>query len=176
MPPVGGRMGGNPHGKDAGGNAGGGNSPGQARAGLGGPQSRNGDNAAGMSKKLLDAKYPGASKKKNRQYELSAENAMKVGTIAAGIVGGPIGTAVNVGYSALSGDMSMEGMLDPFSGRMADVPSVGAGYAENNQKETTRMTPAELLAAKKTQLGKNKTKLAKGFTLLAGSGGTLLGS
>jgi hypothetical protein len=141
-----------------------------------GPSGRNGSNAGGMSKKLLDAKYPGASKKKSRQYDLSAENAMKVGTIAAGIVGGPVGTALSAGYSALSGDLSMAGMLDPFSGRGPDVPSTGAGYAENNQKETTRMTPAELLAAKKTQLGKNKTKLTKGYTLLAGSGGTLLGS
>jgi hypothetical protein len=148
--------------------------------GLGGSGgSRNGNNQGGMSTSLMNSKYPGMKGKKNRQYELSAENIAKVGTIAAGMLGGPVGTAISAGYSAvdsaLSGTNPISGALDPFSGRGPDVPSAGAGYADGTKKDD-RMSPADLLAAKKNGLKKAKTKLSPGFTLLSGAGGTLLGS
>jgi hypothetical protein len=139
-----------------------------------------GSNSLSPAKKQhLDMKYPGASKKKNRQYEASLENIAKVGTMIGSMALGPGGAALNAGVSIadslMNGQNPIAGALDPFSGRMADVPSSGAGYADSGQKDE-RMTPAEKLAQQKAGMKKGKGKLSKGFTLLAGAGGTLLGS
>lgn len=45
--------------------------------GSGGRTGGNGNNAGGMFHSLLDAKYPGASRKKNRQYEASLSKSLK---------------------------------------------------------------------------------------------------
>lgn len=127
-------------------------------------------NAGGMSSSLLDSKYPGAKKKKDRQYELNASNLAKVGTILGGLVGGPAVTATKMGIDALTGDLSVEGMLDPFSGRMADVPSVGAGYADSGKKTEPGSTVTGLTAPKKKKTTKPSSPLG---TILTGVGGSL---
>jgi hypothetical protein len=152
---------------------------GDARAGgLGNPGGNKGGGsgqgrAGGMSPSLLDAKYPGAKKKKSRQYEASAANLAKVGTILGGLVGGPAASAVAAGYSALTGDLSVEGALDPFSGRMADVPSVGAGYADSGKKDEAA-TVTGLTATRKKKTTKPKSPLGSVGTILAGAGGSLV--
>ena len=156
-----------------GGNIGGqGGKPGGKSGGTG-----NGGNQGGMSPSLLDAKYPGAKGKKNKQYEASLGNLAKVGTIMGGMVGGPVGSVIAGGYSAAdaiaNGTNPLSGALDPFSGQMADANSVGAGYADGGPK---MMEPAEKKQADKSKAKSKKQPLSKGFTLLANAGGTLLGN
>lgn len=134
-------------------------------------------NQGGMNKTLLDSKYPGAKGKKNKQYEASLSNLAKVGTIMGGLVGGPVGSMIGAGYSAAdaiaNGTNPLAGALDPFSGQMADANSVGAGYAQGSDR---MMEPAVKKQADKAKIKSKKQPLSKGFTLLAGAGGTLLGS
>jgi hypothetical protein len=130
----------------------------------------NGGNAGGMSKALLDAKYPGASKKKNRQYEGSLKNFAKVGSILGSLALGPAATAAKLGLDALSGDLSMEGMLDPFSGRMPDVPSAGAGYADSGRKDDS---VTGLVAARKKKTTKQTRPLGSIGTILGSVGGNI---
>jgi hypothetical protein len=140
-------------------------------AGFGGNSSGGfGSRAGGMPKSLLDSKYPGASKKKNRQYEASLKNLAKVGTILGGVLGGPVGTAVATGYSALAGDLSVEGALDPFSGRMADVPSTGAGYADSGRKDDT---VKGLTASRKKKTPRPTNPLGSIGTILSMAGGSI---
>jgi len=129
--------------------------------------------SGGMSPSLLDSKYPGAKKKKDRQYELNASNLAKVGTILGGLVGGPGVTAAKLGLDALTGDLSMESALDPFSGRMADVPSVGAGYADSRENDQAA-TVTGLTAAKKKKTTKPSNPLGSVGTILSGAGGSLV--
>jgi hypothetical protein len=157
----------------------GGKKQGAADAGGQGPNAggggSNGGNQGGMSPSLLDSKYPGARNKKVRQYEDSWSNLAKVGTIAGSLLAGPAATAAKLGLDALSGDLSLEGMLDPFSGRMPDVPSTGAGYAQGSDRSLGPATEAaaRTSAAKRTIQPKKKKF---GFSLLSGMPGTLMGN
>lgn len=148
--------------------AGGLGNPGGGKSGGG-----NGGNAGGMSPSLLDSKYPGAKKKKDRQYEASLKNLAKVGTIMGSIMGGPGVTAAKMGLDAITGDLNMESALDPFSGRMADVPSVGAGFADSGKKDD-RSTVTGLTASKKKKTSKPSSPLGSLGTILTGAGGSLV--
>jgi hypothetical protein len=140
------------------------------RAGGGSNGSRNGNNVGGMSKALLDSKYPGASRKKNRQYEGSLKNFAKVGSILGSLALGPAATAAKLGIDALSGDLSVEGALDPFSGRMPDVPSTGAGYADSGRKDDS---VTGLVASRKKKTTKQTRPLGSTGAILGGIGGNI---
>jgi hypothetical protein len=138
--------------------------------GLGGRRGGSGRNAGGMSPALLDSKYTGARKRKSRQYEASLENLAKAGTIVGSLVGGPAATAAKLGIDAVSGDLSVEGMLDPFSGRLPDTPSVGAGFAEG--KDTDKSYVPGGPTRKKKGL-KPATPLGSYGTILSNVGGSI---
>jgi hypothetical protein len=126
--------------------------------------------SGGMSPTQLDMKYPGSRKRKSRQYEASLSNLAKVGTIIGSMIGGPAATAAKLGIDAISGDLDMESMLDPFSGRMADVPSTGAGYADSGRKDDT---VTGLVAAKKKKTPRPTSPLGSIGTILGNVGGSI---
>jgi hypothetical protein len=142
----------------------------------GGPK---GSNQGGMSPSLMNSKYPGMKGKKTKSYEASMENLAKVGTIMGGMLGGPVGSVIAGGYTAAdalaNGTNPISGALNPFSGYQGEVPASPAGFAENNEK-TKMLSPADKLAQDRAKAKNKKQPLSKGFTLLAGAGGTLLGS
>jgi hypothetical protein len=152
----------------------GGKKQGAADAGGQGPNAGggtgNGGNQGGMSPGLLDSKYPGAKGRKNRQYEGSLKNFAKVGSILGSLALGPAATAAKLGIDALSGDLSVEGMLDPFSGRMPDVPSTGAGYADSGRKDDN---VTGLTAARKKKTTKQTRPLGSVGTILGSVGGSI---
>jgi hypothetical protein len=137
--------------------------------GLGGGGSGQGS-AGGMPKSLLDSKYPGSSRKKNRQYEANAANLAKVGTIMGSLLGGPAATAAKIGIDAISGDLDMESMLDPFSGRLPDTPSVGAGFADSGRKDDT---VTGLTASRKKKSPRPTNPLGSIGTILSMAGGSI---
>jgi hypothetical protein len=150
----------------------GGKKQGAADSGGQGPNAGGGSTgrAGGMSGALLDSKYSGAKGKKSRQYEANAANLAKVGTIMGGFLGGPIAGGVGAAIDALDGDINP---MDPFSGRMADVPSTGAGYADSRENDLTA-TVTGLTAQKKKRTTKPTRPLGSIGTILSGAGGSLV--
>lgn len=147
-----------------------------AGGGLGGGGSGSGKNAGGMTQTLLNNKYPGAAKKKNKAFDMTAGNMLEVAKMAGSILGGPIGSAVSAADTAYGAITDTSDPLNPFEGPKPDVPSVGAGFAEGaskDQKTSSGLTAKTLAANKKKKVTGNPLSSLVG-TLLSGSGGTLV--
>jgi hypothetical protein len=141
---------------------------GSGQGSAGGFNGGGGPKSGGMSKALLDAKYPGASKKKSKSAALTAKN---IGTLVGKIADltNPLGAAAKYGLEQLTG-IEMNTFDDSFENMGPDVPSVGAGYADSGKKADT---VTGLTATRKKKGTKPSSTLGKLGTILGGAGGSL---
>jgi hypothetical protein len=125
--------------------------------------------AGGMPKSLLDAKYPGASKKKNKKYGATANNMAQLigGTILGGVLGPVAGSLVK---GAINTAVGIDPM-NPFDDYQGEVPSTGAGFAEGKDTDKKQIG---LTAATKKRKSKPTSPLGSIGTILSGAGGTLV--
>lgn len=136
---------------------------GNAKSGIGGGRSGR-DVSNPYDSRLKNPRY---EKKKAKAFEATMSNLAQVGGTVIGAMSGPIGTAVNAAASAAMGVDPMNPFEKPVG--TTDGFTYDKGSAQDNKPEdvTTKLAPPK---------PKKKKPAMKGFTLLEGIGGSLLGS